>query len=200
VADSAPAISHAGPSSATPQQEKMMSNYVKMRAIAAAYDSVEAAQADYQIVKDLYYGLNLMDTFDAAVVHKNEKGKVKIVSKHEQPTRQGAWRGAGWGLAGGLVVALFPAAALGAGLLANAAGLGAMIGALAGHAVGGVSRSDLKDLGELLDNGQAGLVVITATDIGDRVANALKSARKYLAKDIEVDEKDLENELASAKA
>jgi hypothetical protein len=32
------------------------------------------------------------------------------------------------------------------------------------------------------------------------MANALKSARKYLAKDIEVDEKDLENELASAKA
>jgi hypothetical protein len=50
VADSAPAISHAGPLSATQQQEKMMSNYVKMRAIAAAYDSVEAAQADYQIV------------------------------------------------------------------------------------------------------------------------------------------------------
>lgn len=177
-----------------------MSNYVTMRAIAAAYDNVEAAQADYQIVKDLYYGLNLMDTFDAAVVQKNEKGKVKVVSRHEQPTRQGAWRGAGWGLAGGLVVALFPAATLGTGLLAGAAGLGAMLGALAGHAVGGLSRSALKDLGEVLDNGQAGLVVITATDVGDRVANALKSARKYLTKDIQVDEKELEKELAAAKA
>jgi uncharacterized membrane protein len=177
----------------------MMSNYVKMTAIAAAYDSVDAAEADYQIVKDLYYGLNLMDTFDAAVVMKNEKGKVKIVKKHEQPTRQGAWRGAGWGLAGGLVVALFPAAALGVGLLAKAAGLGAMFGALAGHAVGGVSRSDLKDIGELLDNGQAGLVVIAATDVGDRVAGALKSARKSLVKDIQVDEKELEKELAAAK-
>ena len=72
-----------------------MSNYVTMRAIAAAYDSVDGAEADYQVVKDLYYGLNLMDTFDAAVVTKNEKGKVKIVKKHEQPTRQGAWRAAG---------------------------------------------------------------------------------------------------------
>jgi uncharacterized membrane protein len=145
-----------------------MSSYITMTAIAAAYDSVDAAEADYQVVKDLYYGLNLMDTFDAAVVMKNEKGKVKIVKRHEQPTRQGAWRGAGWGLAGGLVMALFPAAALGAGLLATSAGWGAMIGALAGHAVGGVSRSDLKDLGELLDNGQAGVVVIAATDVGDR--------------------------------
>lgn len=172
-----------------------MSNYVTMRAIAAAYDSVDAAEADYQVVKDLYYGLNLMDTFDAAVVVKNEKGKVKIVKKHEQPTRQGAWRGAGWGLAGGLVIALFPAAALSAGLLATSAGLGAMFGALAGHAVGGLSRSDLKDFGEVLDNGQAGLIVIAATDVGDRVAKALKSARKSMTKEIKVDEKELEKDL-----
>ena len=172
-----------------------MSSYVTMPAIAAAYDSVDAAEADYQVVKDLYYGLNLMDTFDAAVVMKNEKGKVKVVKKHEQPTRQGAWRGAGWGLAGGLVIALFPAAALGAGLLATSAGWGAMFGALAGHAVGGVSRSDLKDLGEVLDNGQAGLVVVAATDVGDRVAKALKSARKSMTKEIKVDEKELEKDL-----
>ena len=166
---------------------------------AAEYSDLAAAEADYQTVKDLYYELGLVDTFDAAVIEKKPDGKVKIVKKHEQPTRQGAWRGAGWGLAGGLVVALFPAAALGVGLLAKAAGLGAMFGALAGHAVGGVSRSDLKDIGELLDNGQAGMVVIAATDVGDRVAGALKSARKSLVKDIQVDEKELEKELAAAK-
>jgi hypothetical protein len=45
-------------------------------------------------------------------------GKVKILEKHEQPTRKGGWRGAGIGLATGVAIALFPAAAIGGGLLA----------------------------------------------------------------------------------
>ena len=175
-----------------------MSDYVKMIAFGATYDSVDAAEAGYQSVKDLYYKLGLMDTFDAAVLMKKENGKVKLVKRHEQPTRQGAWAGAGWGLASGLVVALFPAAALGAGLLAATTGAGAAIGALAGHVAGGMSRGDLKDLGEALDNGQAGLVVVAATDVGDRVASLLKSARKVVTKDIKADQKEFKKELKAA--
>ena len=48
-----------------------MSDYVTMRAFTASYDSVDAAEADYKSVKELYYGLGLMDTFDAAVLRKN---------------------------------------------------------------------------------------------------------------------------------
>jgi uncharacterized membrane protein len=54
---------------------------------------------------------------------------------------------------------LFPAVAIGAGLVAGGAG-GAGLGALAGHAAAGISRADLKDLGELLDEGQSGLLVV----------------------------------------
>lgn len=61
--------------------------------------------------RDLYYGTDLIDTFDAAVIAKKDNGKVKIYKKHEQPTRHGGWTGAGWGLATGLGIALFPAAA-----------------------------------------------------------------------------------------
>jgi uncharacterized membrane protein len=172
-----------------------MSDLVSMTVYGAVYDSVDAAENDYAIVKDLYYDLQLMDTFDAAVVKKTDKGKVKIVKKHEQPTRDGGWIGAGWGLATGLVAALFPAAAIGGGLLAATTGAGAAIGALAGHAAGGISRSDLKDLGELLDDGEAGLVVIAATDVGERVAEAVSSARKVVKKQIKADRKELEKEL-----
>lgn len=175
-----------------------MSDYVTMRAFGAIYDSLDAAEADYQTVKDLYYGLNLMDTFDAAVIKKDDKGKVKIVKKHEQPTRQGGWHGAGWGIATGLAIALFPAAALGTGLLAVTGGAGAAMGALAGHAVGGMDRTDLKELGEVLEEGQAGLVVITATDVGDRVAAALTSAQKVVDKQIKKDQKELEKEIKEA--
>jgi hypothetical protein len=60
------------------------------------YPDVDTAEHDYQAVKDLYYEMNLIDTFDSAVVGKNESGNVEIYRKHEQPTRHGgrvgAWR------------------------------------------------------------------------------------------------------------
>ena len=65
----------------------------------------------------------------------------------------------------GAVVALFPAAGIGlaAGLLEGGA-IGAGVGAVAGHVAGGMRKSELKDLGELLDNGTSGLLVVAATD------------------------------------
>ena len=46
-----------------------------------------------------------MGTYDAAVLTKNEKGKVKIVDKTEKPTQHGGWAGLAAGAAIGL---LFP--------------------------------------------------------------------------------------------
>ncbi|TWT81577.1 hypothetical protein CA13_30300 [Planctomycetes bacterium CA13] len=136
-----------------------------------------------------------MDTFDAAVIRKNEKGKVKIVHKHEQPTRDGAWLSAGWGLTTGLVAALFPATAIGTGRLAVTTGAGAAIGALAGHAVAGMSRNDRKDLGEGLDMGEAGLIVIAATDVGARIESTLNAAEKIIKKQIKADQKAIGKEI-----
>lgn len=62
-------------------------------------------------------------------------------------TRRLGW---GWRPA---CVALFPAVAIGAGL-AWGAGIRAGLGGLVGHAAGGMSRSDLQDLGETVYNGQ----------------------------------------------
>jgi hypothetical protein len=68
---------------------------------AASYDTLGAAEADYHAVREFYLTSGLLDTYDAAVITRDETGKVKIVVKHEQPTRQGAWRGLGIGLVGG---------------------------------------------------------------------------------------------------
>jgi uncharacterized membrane protein len=76
---------------------------------AASYDTLGAAEADYHAVRELYLGSGLIDTYDAAVITRDDAGKVSIVAKHEQPTRRGAWRGLGIGLAGGALLALFPA-------------------------------------------------------------------------------------------
>ena len=95
-------------------------------AFVGVYSDVDDAEADYQLVKDLHVEVGLIDAYDAAVVERRKDGKVKIVKKHEQPTRKGGWRGAGIGLATGAVIALFPAAAIGSGLLAATTGGGAI--------------------------------------------------------------------------
>ena len=104
--------------------------------------------------------------------------KVKIVRKHETPTRVGGVLGGGVGLATGLVVALFPFAAIGGGLLAATTAGGAVLGAVAGHAAAGMSRDDLKELGEYLDAGQAGLVVVGVSDMGAKIEREMRRAEK----------------------
>src|SRR5438067_7687634 len=147
-------------------------------AYAGVYDSVGGAEADYQLVKDLHTEAGLIDAYDAAVIERREDGKTKIVKKHETPTRVGGVLGGGVGLATGLVVALFPFAAIGGGLLAATTGGGAILGAVAGHAAAGMSRDDLKALGEHLDAGQAGLVVVAISDMGAKVERARNRAAK----------------------
>lgn len=171
--------------------------YDTFAVFAATYPSVADAEADYETVKSLYYDFNAMDTFDAAVISKSDDGKVRIEKKHEQPTRHGAWLGGGIGLGAGLLVALFPAVGLAGGLLVGTAG-GAGIGALAGHASGGLSRQDLKDLGEHLDAGTAGLLVVAAVDLADRVAGSLKAAEKVVRKELKTDDQQLTKDLEAA--
>lgn len=163
----------------------------------ARYDTEDDAVADYEAVKDFYEQSGLIDTYDAAVISRHTDGKVKIAEKHEQPTRQGAWGGLGIGLAGGALMALFPAVGLGGALLAGGAG-GSALGALAGHVAGGMSRSDLKELGELLDDGQSGLIVIAATDAEAHVERAITRAAKLEKKQLRADEKALEAEIDDA--
>src|SRR6478752_7029812 len=96
--------------------------------IAAAYDDVDSAVADYEAVKALYREVKSSHDFDASVIEKDQDGKVHIVKKHEQPTRHGAAVGLGWGLAAGVAAALFPPVGIVGALAAGGAG-GAAIGA-----------------------------------------------------------------------
>ena len=169
-------------------------------AYVGVYDSTADAEADYQFIKHLHTQEGLIDAYDAAVIEHRPDGKVKITKQHETPTRVGGVLGAGVGLATGLVVALFPFAALGAGLLVGTAGGGAIIGALAGHAAAGMSRHDLKELGEELDAGQAGLVVVAVADMGAKIERAMKKARKVEARELKADTADIEADAKSAQA
>src|ERR687890_1362166 len=103
---------------------------------AGEYDNVDDAKADLGALKELHRE-HIVGTFDAAVITKDGKGKVKIVDKTEKPTQHGGWAGLAVGAAVGVI---FPPSLLVSGL----AGAGA--GALIGYLEGGMSRSDLKEI------------------------------------------------------
>jgi uncharacterized membrane protein len=168
--------------------------------LAGVYPDLASAETDYDLVKELHTKEGLMDAYDAAVIHRREDGKVRITRKHETPTRVGGVLGGGAGLATGLVVALFPFAAVGGGLLAVSSAAGAILGAVAGHAAAGMSRDDLKELGESLDSGEAGLVVVGVMDLEARIEESMRHAEKVEKKRLEADVQDLERDARNATA
>jgi uncharacterized membrane protein len=169
--------------------------------LANQYNNQSDALADYDAVRKVYNDLGIIDTYDAAVLTREPNGKVDIVKRTEEPTRQGGAKGFIVGLAVGAVVALFPAAGIGlaAGLLGGGA-IGAGLGAVAGHVAGGMSRSDLKDMGELLDNGSSGLLVVAATDLESKVNAAITRAKKRAKAQLQADTDALKQKIDDIRA
>ena len=77
-------------------------------------------------------------------------------------------------------------------------GGGALIGAVTGHANEGLDRKDLKELGELLDAGESGLVVVADTDIEARVEGNFSNASKVMRKQLKADKKELRKDIKEA--
>jgi uncharacterized membrane protein len=151
------------------------------------YGSEVAARADYEVVKDLH-AVGAVGTYDAAVVTKDDAGKVHV-NKDEMATRHGAWGGAA---VGALVGILFPPA-----IIATAAA-GAAIGGVSGHLWRGMSRADCKELGEVIDDGQAALVIVGESTIEQAVDKAALKAEKQVARDLDVKPKDIDKAVREA--
>ena len=145
--------------------------------LAASYDDVDDALAEYEAIKVAYRHVGSSHDFDATVIAKDAAGKVDTLLGHHEATRHSTAVGLNWGLAAGAVAALFPAVGI-LGALAAGGGAGAALGALAGHAGDGLTRGNLMALGEVLDEGAAGLVVVYASDMADRVAAGVTAARR----------------------
>ena len=150
----------------------------------AVYADRDDADADYDTLLDLH-SADLVGSYDVALVYKDDEGKVHV-TKHEKPTQHGAWTGAA---VGALVGIVFPPAILGAALVGAAAGGGI------GHVMGGMSRSDAKELGDYLDTGQAALVVIGKSRLQEQLDKALTHAEKTQEKEIDADGEELAKEL-----
>jgi uncharacterized membrane protein len=148
---------------------------------AGTYVDEAAARDDYQIIKDLH-SAGAVGTYDAAVVTKDYDGKVHV-SKDEMATRHGAWGGAA---AGALIGLLFPPAIIGT------AAVGAAIGGVSGHLWRGMSRADVKEFGELIDEGTAALVIVGESTIAQAVDKAALKAEKHVAKELDVKPSDID--------
>lgn len=153
----------------------------------ATYDSVDDAKIDYDAVEGLHVE-GVIGTYDAALVEKDTEGKVHI-HKREKPTQYGTWTGIG---VGALVGILFPPS------IAVSAAVGGVAGGLIGHLWRGMSRKDMKDLGEVLDAGTAALIVVGRSKLSEKIAKATAHAQKTAEKKMKIDAKDFEKELAAA--
>jgi len=155
---------------------------------AGEYESVDDAKADLEVLKE-FHREDLVGTYDAAVLTKNEEGKVEIVDKIEKPTQHGGWAGLAVGAAIGLIC---PPSILVSGLV------GAGAGALIGHLRGGMSNSDLKEVGEMLDESEAALIVVGEATIERALEEATRRAKKEMKKEVRVDAREIERAIDTA--
>lgn len=154
---------------------------------AATYDTPDDANADYEALLDAH-AAELVGTYDVAIINKDAEGKVHV-EKHEKPTQHGAWGGVA---VGALVGVLFPPSVIGA------AALGGAVGGVGGHLRKGMSRGDMKELGDLLEEGQAALIVIGESRVEEQLDKALTRAEKSIQKEIDADSEEFRRELEQA--
>jgi uncharacterized membrane protein len=150
------------------------------------YSDPALAREDLEVVRDLH-AAKIIGTYDAAVATKDAKGV--HVTKWEKPTQHGAWTGIA---VGAVIGVLFPPSIIGTALV------GGVAGGLIGHFWRGMSRKDVKELGEMLDEGEAALIVIGRDKLDEQLMKAELKADKQMEKEIKVDAKELDKQLAEA--
>jgi uncharacterized membrane protein len=167
--------------------------------LVATYNNVNDAENDMNAVRELYKTLGTSYNFDAAVISKNQKGRVKIDKSYEAGKRHEALKGLGFGLAAGVVAALFPPVGIAQALIAGGVG-GAAIGAIVGHVQTGMSRDDLKKIAEQLDKSTAALVVVYEASLADQVMKNIKAVNQVISKLADLKTEELAEEIKQARS
>lgn len=107
---------------------------------------------------------------DAALVAKDEGGKVKVQETKDTPTVQGALSGSWWGLLGGLLVAGGPIGLAGAAVGAAAGGIWAKLRDI------GIQDEQMQDLGAQLRDGETALLLLVESA---HVFHAMAELRRF---------------------
>jgi uncharacterized membrane protein len=110
-------------------------------------------------------------------------------ASHGSFTQHGAWRGIAVGAVVGI---LFPPSIIGA------AAVGGLVGGVGAHLRKGISRGDAKELAELLEEGDAALIVIGESRVEEEPDKARARAEKSVEKEIDADNEEFKRELEQA--
>ena len=155
-----------------------------------AYATIEDAEADFEGIKMLK-AEKFLGTYEAALFAKNEAGEVNILNT--DATQRG-W-GAKVGIVTGAVVGLiFPPSIIGM------AAAGAGVGAIAGNFMKGMKRDDIKMMGEMLDEGTAGIVMVGEATIEEGMERLMKRAAKVAKKQVDADAEAIKKAIDEAVA
>ena len=115
-----------------------------------------------------------------------------------RPNRSVSLRHPG-GRAAGTAAAIFPAIGIWGALAAGGAG-GAAIGGIAGHFQTGIKRGDLKEMGDVLDKGTAGLIVVYQANMADQISALIKAENRYVSQVVDASADQIAAEIRQAEA
>jgi len=151
---------------------------------AARYSSRDAAVADFDAVWEAHHE-GEFDHTTVAVLTKDASGKLQV-ERHNTTAKHLAWAGAA-------LTVVAPVAA--AGVVA-----GAGAGALVGHFHHNIPKKDVEAIGELLESGQSGLIVVAVNKVGTDIEPLLGFADKTVVVQTTWGDLDAEIESEIAKA
>jgi len=166
-------------------------------AFVATYDDVADARQDFNEIKQAHRQ-GFIGEYDAALVSKDENGKIQVDSVSDEAGRKWIWAGLG---AGALIGLIFPPS-----ILATSA-IGALSGAVFGRFRDGISDGALDLVGEAITGDNAALVVIAeerVTEALQKIGAKLDASRKQievtLSDDAAVSAAQLKDAVAEASA
>jgi uncharacterized membrane protein len=141
----------------------------------ATYASRDAAVQDF----DTVWGAKHEGEYDhmaVAVLTKDAVGQLQV-ERHDSTAKHLAWGGA---LLGAALTVVAPP--VGVGMLA-AGGTVAGAGGIVGHFHHNIPKDTVRQMGDLLEDGESGLVVVAVNRKGDDIAPLLANAEKKMVKD-----------------
>jgi uncharacterized membrane protein len=142
-----------------------------LRLIASIYPNQEHAETIYETLKrlDLYKKVNLVD---AALVTKDEDGKVHIHETKEVTTAKGATRGA---IVAGVLGLIYPPSLIASVLVGG--GVGGLWGKLRDT---GIKTGDMKEIAEKQQPGEVALIVLTEPESVPAIEHEMEGLGHYI--------------------
>jgi uncharacterized membrane protein len=149
----------------------------------AKYANRETAMQDFHSVWDARRD-GEFDHMTVAVLTKDESGELQV-DRHNSTTRKGAWGGA---MLGAALVLVAPAAGLAAVAVGGGAAAGA--GGIVGYFWHTIPKDKVREVGDLLDSGESGLLIVAVNQLGTDIKPLLTNAERSVVIDTKAGDLD----------